>query len=190
MKITNRERTLLVMLAVVAVIVFFMGGEELGVPVQEQRVANLPVSRILNQYQRVRPLENVSVPEQRETVSTGRNIFMYGARQAATAQPTPEQMQQDQLAAEQEAARIEQLKLEQEQGMRVPPVNFELVGLVVADHARAAVITREPELYLVREGELFLEQYILREVHADHVVIGYKGFDEQTTIELENSRGF
>ncbi len=190
MKITNRERTLIVILAVVAVIVFLMQGEDMSVPVEEQRVANISVSNVLNQYQHVRPLEEVPVSVQQEAASTGRNIFMYGAHQAVTVQSTSEQMEQAQLAAQQEAARIEQLKLEQEQGTRVPPVNFELVGLVVADHARAAVITREPELYLVREGDIFLEQFILREVHADRVVIGYKGFDEQTTIELENSRGF
>ena len=191
MRISKRERWLVVLLAIVAVVVFMMNGDDTGAASPETATGRLSVSQLLGQYRHIHPLESTPAKQMAATTG-GRNIFQYGSRD-----PGP-------MTAEAAAAR-EKARTEAEQAAAdrmlemdnaalidpgLPGIDFELVGVVIAGDARAAVITREPELYLVQEQEPFLAHFVLKEVRPDGILVGYAGKEETTFIQLEKSRGF
>lgn len=191
MRISRREQILLGVLGIVAVAVLMMHSGETAVQGEQEPAETRSVTRILTQFRQVRPLpafaDGSVVPE----TDNQRNIFRYG-QQSGQAVPSDEptagvkDMEAIQAAAEAAALEAER----RQTGPTPPAVDFEVLGIIETTTGSAAVISRTPELFVVREMSRFLETFILKEVTRDGITIGYIGFEETTFLPLETGRGF
>lgn len=188
MKISKREKILTIVLILTAVVIFMMGDDTDGPRQDSSALTRINNKAVFDRYRHVRPFPVIVPKDKSGRDANTRNIFWFGNTMPEPAKLTPQQ----EAAETQTKADTEAMKKEANQtptGPQPPDIDFKLMGVILAGSVRAAVITRAPELFVVRESQTFLNDFILQKVKRDGVVIGYTGFENKSYIPLEKAGG-
>ena len=190
MKITSREKGLIILLIVVALIVFMIPGDENISLNGNQKISKTVINILIAKYRHIKPFKfEEKKKANNSTFVLKRNIFQYGS----IAPNFNNQFQQQENKEEKERLEKEKQKLKdmEEPGKTLPQINFKILGTItVANGTKAIVVTKGPELFVFKEGETMFDKFILKSVDKTSVTIGYKGFEDVKTINLENKGGF
>ncbi len=190
MKITSREKGLIILLIIVALIVFLIPGDEEISLTGNSKVSKTVINILITKYRHIKPFEF----EEKKRVNNStfvlkRNIFQYGS----IAPNFNNQLQRQETKEEKERLEKEKQKLKEmeESTKSIPPIDFKILGTItVANGIKAIVVTKGPELFVFKEGETMFDKFILKSVDKTSVTIGFKGFEDVKTINLENKGGF
>ncbi|NOZ13381.1 MAG: hypothetical protein GXO69_07000 [Acidobacteria bacterium] len=193
MKISKREKILSIAFVVTAILVWMTGGEGNGALPGEIETPLISSGRIFDQYRRIRPLPELKSPKKSPPLESNRNIFQFGSRtvpdsavNSGLSSVSGKDVSGSLLAGQGAAGK----KLSSEPAKPRPPeVDFKLAGIILAGPVRAAVITRSPELFVVRESRKFLNHFILKSVKRKGIVIGYTDFKDELFIPLKKDGG-
>lgn len=191
MKITQREKLLSGALVVTAIIVWMLSGEGAGGVPDEAEIPSVSSGRIFKQYSRIQPLPTLKTVEEPKMTSQ-RNIFQFGSRtvnfeEDNTATALSGEENKTQTTGESSAA--DGSSELSGATARPPDVDFQVIGIILDGPAHAAVITKAPEIFVVRESRKFLDHFILKSVKREGIVIGYTDFKDELFIPLKKDGG-
>ncbi len=195
MNINKREKVLLGLLLVSALVVWMIGGEGDGTVSNEIDQPLVSPGRIFKQYRRIRPIPELKPVKPVTSGTKGRNIFQFGSRSIPDFPDKgpgskTENTGNSGISASGEGGTSATLELSGKPVAPQPPeVDFQIEGIILAGPVRAAVITRTPELFVVRESQRFLKHFILKSVKRKGIVIGYTGFKDELFIPLKKDGG-
>ncbi len=188
MRISSREKTGIIILILVALIVFFLPEDD-GIAVNNGNKVSKTVLRIMiAKFKSIKPFSvSDKTKELKKTFVLKRNIFQYG--NAAynfnnSSQQTKKQEEKSKLNEN------EKTKDNLDENV-FPIVDFKIIGIIeTKSGVKACVITKGPELFVFKEGEKFFDKFVLKKIDKTYVEIGALGFDETKKINLENKGGF
>ncbi len=195
MKISKREKMLSGALLVTAFIVWMLSGEGSGVTSGEMETPLVSSGRIFEKYRRIRPLPILKNAKQPEKTVSQRNIFQFGGgRTVAIGQNgTSGELSDNENGAQMNTGEEKTGGNHELSGVAATPqppdVDFQVAGIILAGSVHAAVITRPPELFVVRESQQFLDHFILKSVKREGIVIGYIDFKDELFIPLKKDGG-
>ncbi len=191
MRISKREQILVIVLAVVAVVVLFMHSQDNSAKLAEESGNAESAARVLAQFRQVHALPDFAGSSDTSGQASERNIFRYGQQGPDAQQPEEADAETPEVKEIQTARETAALEAAEQTGVLSPPaIDFTVLGIIETTSGKAAVISKTPELFVVREASRFLEKFILKEVTRDGITIGYIGFEETTFLPLETGRGF
>ncbi len=188
MKISSREKGLIVILIFVAIIVFLMPGDE-NISFEKKSTLNKTVTKILiAKYKYIRPFDFYENGKKNGAeFILKRNIFQYGIKpneydNQIQIYETPDKTSKNDSDNNQK---------KEEEGESIPPIDFKILGIIkVENGVKAIVVTKGPELFVFREGDKMFDKFVLKKIEGFKIIVGFKGFDETKTINLENKGGF
>ncbi|GEM_PF-3178591 len=188
MRITSREKGLIIVLIIVAAIVFLMPGEDNISFESGSKISKTVTNILIAKYRYVRPFE---LKEKKVTDNSNftlkRNIFQYGLLNANFNNSAQQKENKEQKIEDLEK-KLEKEKTSEE---TLPVIDFKILGIIKAESGiKAIVVTKGPELFVFREGDEIFGKFILNKVDDKSVTIGFKGFEDEKTINLENKGGF
>ncbi|NOY24110.1 MAG: hypothetical protein GXO70_11460 [Acidobacteria bacterium] len=194
MKVSKREKLLSGALLATLFIVWMLSGEGNGVTSEETGTPLVSSGRIFEQYRRIRPLPMLKNAKQQEKTVSQRNIFQFGSRTVGIGRNgTSGELSDNENGAQMNTGEKKaggNHELSGDAGTPQPPdVDFQVVGIILAGATHAAVITRSPELFVVRESQHFLDHFILKSVKREGIVIGYIDFKDELFIPLKKDGG-
>ncbi len=193
MKISKREKILSITFLITAILVWIINGEGNGTLPGENETPLVSSGRIFDQYRRIRPLPELKTSKDAVPLKSDRNIFQFGSRTVPDSamgngvSNTPGKDVSGDLSMAQGTP--EKTMSSEPAKPRPPEVNFKLAGIILAGPVHAAVITKSPELFVVKESRKFLIHFILKSVKRKGIVIGYTDFKDELFIPLKKDGG-
>jgi len=193
MKINQREKLLSGALVVTALIVWMLSGEGAGGVQNEAEIPSVSSGRIFKQYRRIQPLPTLKTVEDPKMTSQ-RNIFQFGSRtvnfeEDNTSAALSGEENNGQLTGGNNPADEDSALSGAATTDHPPDVDFQVIGIILDGPAHAAVITKAPEIFVVRESRKFLDHFILKSVKREGIVIGYTDFEDELFIPLKKDGG-
>lgn len=191
MKISRREKLLSVALVLTAIIVWMLSGEGAGGVQDKSEIPSVSSGRIFKQYSRIQPLPTLKTVKESK-ITSQRNIFQFGSRTVnvekdnTSAALSGEKNKTKMTGDSSEADGSSELS---DAVARPPDVDFQVIGIILDGPAHAAVITKAPEIFVVRESRKFLDHFILKSVKREGIVIGYTDFKDELFIPLKKDGG-
>ena len=193
MKITSREKRLIVILVFVALAVYFFPGEEEISLNGNSKISKTVINILIAKFKYIKPFkQEESTAKNNGNFTIKRNIFQYG-----TIVPDfNKNIQQTENKEEKNNDTESSLKngeniLKGKEGKALPEIDFKVIGIIkVADGTKAIVITKGPELFVFKEGDELFDKFILKSIENKTDTFGFKGFKDEKTINLDNKGGF
>jgi hypothetical protein len=188
MKISNREKILLVVFVTVAILILLPSGNNNSENEQNTKITP-KFTRILKRYQKIQNLKKFE-RETTNNITTNikRNIFKFGQPKQQKIQRETQQEKQVMQQIE-ETQKTKQTSKQIKQEPQLPEVNFKVEGIIRTKTGNAVVISKSPELFVIRENKKFFNKFIFKKVNEKNIVLGFIGFDTEKIIPIED-RGF
>ncbi len=186
MSINKREKAMLIALVIVAVVVFLMPSDN-GIQFENGKgVSKTVYNIVLSKFKYIKPfnIRYNKATKNNSQFTLKRNIFQYGLS-------FPDFNNKSEQIENKEQKQKEIGKEKQSEESGTPPIDFKIIGIISVKNGRKAiVITKGPELFVIKKGDIFFKKFTLDKVKGDTVTIGYIGFNEKKTIKLDNKGGF
>ncbi len=187
MKISNREKGLLAVFVIVAIFILMPGDSN---PLESEKDTKVThkFTMILKRYKKIHSLDKFEKEkESTMSVNVKRNIFKFG--QPKIKEKNKAEIQQEReamLKLEQEQKVLEETNKQIEQKPQPPEVNFKVEGVIRTKTGNAVVISKSPEIFVIRENKKFFNKFIFKKVNAKNIVLGFIGFDTEKIIPIED----
>jgi len=186
MKISNREKGLVTVFIVVAIFIFFPNGNN-SQTVKSNLKLTSKYTKVMTRYKKIHNLKETNSNNSNVIKSDiKRNIFKFSQK------PITETQKKINLEKENTKLIEKKEKIEEKTivtGPIVPKINFKINGVIMAKTGNAVVISKSPEIFVIKENTKFFNKFIFKKVNKKNVVLGYIGFDLEKIIPIED-RGF
>lgn len=190
MKISKREKVLSVILIIVAIFIFWPTSENTNIITKNAKLTP-KFKRVIERYKKIHSLKFVNKEKiKNKEININRNIFKYSS--PPLKEKTAEEIKQEQELINQQKKLNQNEIIQQEQvetGPVLPDVDFKVEGIIRTKLGNAIVISKQPELFVIKEKTKFFDKFIFKEVKKDSVVLGFIGFENEKIIPIED-RGF
>ena len=192
MKLSSREKGMVIFLVLVAIIVFLVPNDEELSLNRGSNINKTVINILIAKFKRIKPFDfKMEKKKENTNLTIKRNIFQYGVFIPQIG--GIKESGNDKQLGEIKNATLSNSKNSGSQVNNIedspPPIDFKVIGIIaVKGGVKAAVITKGYELFVFKEKDTMFDKFILESIDRNSVKIGFKGFKEVKTINLEDKR--
>lgn len=188
MKISNREKGLAIVFLIVAVIIF-MPTKNNTTTLTNSAKLTPKYKRVLLRFNKIHNLQHFNKNNENNLdTDILRDIFKFGQKE--TIEPTQTQTLEEQnklKLLEDKNKAIEENIIDETP--KLPEIDFKIDGLIRTKTGNAVIISKSPEIFVIRENKVFFEKFIFKKINTDNVILGFIGFENEKIIPIEDGGG-
>ena len=183
MKISKREKILIALFIIVAIFIFWPENSKSDLTSESTKLTH-KYSKIIKRFSKVHNLKTTETKDKHQIkVNVKRNIFKFG-KAPQKANTFEQNTKQNQIS-------IKNIEKQQQvenivEGPVLPEINFKINGVIRTQTGNAVVISKSPEIFVIRENTKFFDKFIFKKVNSNNVILGYIGFEIKKIIPIEN----